>query len=289
MRRYRILLALLITFIFFEKSSFPSDIIYVSNVFGSWELFKIDPLGNKSVRLTENSIEEKHPSWAKDEKRVVFATNLGDIRILNLDTGKIEEVFTLSKRADQPCFHPEGDKLSYVGYSFKEGETSDIFMAYLKRKKDRVKGIITTRFMETFPAWSPDGLKLIYSLFYRRGLNVVEDLWIHDFRSDSGFLILKNGFQNIQADFSPDGSMIVFASNMSGNFDIWIMALNRGFLKRLTYYPGYDGDPCFSPDGKRVAFVSSRSGRRHIWIMDLDGSDKMELTKGMYECRDPDW
>ena len=88
--------------------------------------------------------------------------------------------------------------------------------------------------------------------------------------------------------WTPDGK-IVYASNASGNPDIWICDGDGRNAKQLTVDPGYDGEPAVSPDGKTVVFVSRRGGLQ-IWKMDIDGGNQAPLTRapGMVPVISPD-
>jgi serine/threonine protein kinase len=61
--------------------------------------------------------------------------------------------------------------------------------------------------------------------------------------------------------WSPDGSMIAFASNRSGNFEIYVRRIEGGQEVNITNDPGQDIQPAFSPDGTSIAFVSTRASR----------------------------
>jgi Tol biopolymer transport system component/tRNA A-37 threonylcarbamoyl transferase component Bud32 len=61
--------------------------------------------------------------------------------------------------------------------------------------------------------------------------------------------------------WSPDGSLIAFASNRSGNFEIYVRRIEGGQEVNITNDPGQDIQPAFSPDGASIAFVSTRSSR----------------------------
>jgi WD40 repeat protein len=76
---------------------------------------------------------------------------------------------------------------------------------------------------------------------------------------------------------SPDGKWIVFASNRSGNLDLWEISTVDGMIRRLTDDPADDWDPAFTPDGKLV-WTSHRSGNFEIWIADSDGSGARQLS-----------
>ena len=77
--------------------------------------------------------------------------------------------------------------------------------------------------------------------------------------------------------WAPDGR-IVFATEASGNADVWIMESDGSRRVQLTSTPGQDISPRVTPDGKYVVFVSDRDGGLRLWRMGLDGSGAMRLS-----------
>jgi Tol biopolymer transport system component len=61
--------------------------------------------------------------------------------------------------------------------------------------------------------------------------------------------------------WSPDGTMLAFSSDRSGNFEIYVRRVEGGQEVNVTNDPGQDFQPDFSPDGNWIAFVSTRSSR----------------------------
>jgi Tol biopolymer transport system component len=61
--------------------------------------------------------------------------------------------------------------------------------------------------------------------------------------------------------WSPDGSLLAFASNRSGNFEIYVRRVEGGQEVNVTDDKGEDFQPALSPNGDSVAFVSTRSSR----------------------------
>jgi TolB protein len=56
-------------------------------------------------------------------------------------------------------------------------------------------------------------------------------------------------------DWSADGTKIVYESNQSGDYRIWVMNADGSGKRRLTSDPGFaDLEPAWSPDGKRILF-----------------------------------
>ncbi|MCB9678978.1 MAG: PD40 domain-containing protein [Alphaproteobacteria bacterium] len=73
----------------------------------------------------------------------------------------------------------------------------------------------------------------------------------------------SNGAANFGPYAYPDGSRIVFASNMGENpreFDLWSVPMEgEAEPERITTAAGFDGFPMFSPDGKWFVFASNRA------------------------------
>lgn len=61
--------------------------------------------------------------------------------------------------------------------------------------------------------------------------------------------------------WSPDGKLVAFASNHSGNFEIYVRRVDGGQEVNVTVNAAEDVQPAFSPDGRSIAFVSTRSSR----------------------------
>lgn len=62
--------------------------------------------------------------------------------------------------------------------------------------------------------------------------------------------------------WSPDGSLLAFSSNRSGNVKLYVGRVRGGQeVVNVTNNPADDVQPAFSPDGGALAFVSTRSSR----------------------------
>ena len=62
-------------------------------------------------------------------------------------------------------------------------------------------------------------------------------------------LTFTPGFQTTPA-LSPDGKFVAFASDQSGNFDIWVQAVKGGDAVRVTKSPDHDTEPDWSPTAR---------------------------------------
>ena len=59
--------------------------------------------------------------------------------------------------------------------------------------------------------------------------------------------------------FSPEGKLIAFNGEYDGNVDVFVVPVEGGVPKRLTWHPGSDVVRDFTPCGSSVLFISSRN------------------------------
>jgi Tol biopolymer transport system component len=64
---------------------------------------------------------------------------------------------------------------------------------------------------------------------------------------------------------SADGRRLVLQRIVDGNFDLWVLDLERRALTRLTSSPDADVMPVWSPRGDRVAFARRGQGALDVW------------------------
>ena len=78
--------------------------------------------------------------------------------------------------------------------------------------------------------------------------------------------------------FSPDGTHIVFASDRTGNYEIWIADADGKNQRQLTDSHDSKGSPRFSPDGNFVAYDAQIAGISDIYIISVNGGAARRLT-----------
>ena len=88
----------------------------------------------------------------------------------------------------------------------------------------------------------------------------------------------------------PQGERVAFSSHRDGNWDLYILTLKTGDIRRLTQTAGFEGHPVWSPDGHWVAFEGNYDGDFDIWILPLDGDQSpVQLTNDPAADTTPAW
>ncbi|HZM16961.1 MAG TPA: S9 family peptidase [Candidatus Krumholzibacteria bacterium] len=94
-------------------------------------------------------------------------------------------------------------------------------------------------------------------------------------------LMARIGFCN-QPAFSPDGQTIAFASNMSGQPQIWKVAAAGGWPEAVTAFDDPVSGFTWSPDGAWIAFSLAPGGglNEQVYLMRPDGTEVRMITGG---------
>ena len=98
-------------------------------------------------------------------------------------------------------------------------------------------------------------------------------------------------FGSLSAAFAkaPATAKIVFTSERSGNFDIYIMNTDGSEQVNLTRHPASDFDPVWSPTGEQILFVSDREGIEDLYLMDADGTNVRKVFRKLVGREHPTW
>jgi tricorn protease len=108
------------------------------------------------------------------------------------------------------------------------------------------------------------------------------DIWVTDFDNQKILRLTSTPAVESNPHFSPDGKWIAFNSNRSGNQAVYIVPIEGGSPKRLTWHPGSSTVCGWSTDGKSVLFATSRdnapTGFACLWTVPADGGPSTKVT-----------
>ena len=100
-------------------------------------------------------------------------------------------------------------------------------------------------------------------------------------------LTFDSGLQG-EPSWSPDGRMVAFSSDRSGNLDIWIQAVDGGNPVQVTMSPSHDWQPDWSTDSRSLVFRSERGGGGLYVVPILGGAEQQIATFGYHPRWSPD-
>ncbi|MEW6127370.1 MAG: winged helix-turn-helix domain-containing protein [Acidobacteriota bacterium] len=84
--------------------------------------------------------------------------------------------------------------------------------------------------------------------------------------------------------WSPDGRLIAYTSDRSGNFDIWVQPVGEGNPVRITTSAAHDWQPDWAPEGNRLVFRSEREGGG-LYVVPVLGGNEHKVASFGYRPR----
>lgn len=140
--------------------------------------------------------------------------------------------------------HPQGDKIVFS--SDREGKTL-IYKATLKGTN--VKRITSSGKHHSYPDWHPYKKEFVFSAWFEGRMDLF--LISEDGKNLRRLTSLKkaNGtWANSESpSFSPDGRFVVFSSNISGTYQLYLLNLETFSIERITFNRHNYRSPKWSP------------------------------------------
>ncbi|GAB4401936.1 MAG: hypothetical protein Kow00123_11780 [Anaerolineales bacterium] len=238
--------------------------------------------------------------------------------IMRLDAGA-DQAQVLVRNANQPATSPDGQRLAYHS---TDKAAPGIFVMDLQSGK---RWAISTSARDSRPFWSPDGSQVAFirdansptaailtapadgsgkpeplangwsaawSSTNHLALTGCDEtqtecgIFVDDL-SRGGRIRLTADKNDIGLAWSPDGSHVAYVSSHDGNWEIYTVRIEGGFVRRCTVNAADDGMPTWSPDGRQIAFVSNRDGVWTLYVMLADGSEQRKIMD--LSMSNPDW
>jgi len=138
----------------------------------------------------------------------------------------------------------------------------------------------------TDPVFSPDGMQILY----RSEKNQDNAVYLTELDSDSSYMI-SDGSMASHAEFSPDGSKIVYTSALDDNLDLVILDLTDttdNAQKVIASSKDAELFGTFSPDGKLLAYSSfDINYKGTVHVCNSDGSSNKAVSKAMGSSYNP--
>jgi Tol biopolymer transport system component len=139
---------------------------------------------------------------------------------------------------------------------------------------DRATGSLA----DVYPAWSRDGRWVAFTGDHGR-------LYVARVGGAARAMTDPGENADIDADWSPDGSMVVFARSVDGaGRGLYIVQRAGTGLRQLTSRD--DRSPVWSPNGKTIAFTRTEGGLDSVRTIDLPTGRSRVLV---ISARDPAW
>lgn len=136
------------------------------------------------------------------------------------------------------------------------------------------------------PTVSSRGNKLAYS-----SLSTSSGIWRRDLLQPESPAVefISSSRAQWDAQYSPDGKRIAFASQRSGLQGVWISNEDGSNLVQISNPDDMSGSPQWSPDGARLAFDSHPGEHWEIFVADAAEGKPRQLVTNVSNISRPHW
>ena len=254
--------------------------------FDSWKTIGAEFLLRASFSLIDKELTVETFLYQVDQSKLIigkrYKANINQTeQIGNTIANDILEVLTGKRGSFMSKIVATTDKTGYKEVLTMSLEGND------------VTTVTRDRSVAISPNWSPNGKKLIYSIYTRRVGSPQQNLtlFMHDLTTNKRQILSNRNGLNSGGSFSPDGQFIYLTISKGGSPDIYKITLTGEQVSQLTKGPAgaMNVEAAISPDGSKIAFSSDRGGNPMVYVMNNDGSNVKRLTfQGKYNST-PTW
>ena len=195
-----------------------------------------------------------------------YINQIDQICLMNADGTGRKQLTNFKSTAFYASLSPDGQTIYFVSNQSGTFEiySIDINGNGLKRLTQGIGSLYA-------PQLSPDGGKILFT-------NNGNGLWVMDPDGSNPHAITSK--DDIDPTWSPDGSMIAFASNRQGQRQLFVANANGKKVDKVTDLKQMGGRSSWSPDGTKLVFYRGPDGNHDIYVINMDGSGLKKLTNG---------
>jgi tricorn protease len=111
------------------------------------------------------------------------------------------------------------------------------------------------------------------------------DIWTVPSAGGEARLLVSHAATEARPIYSPDGRKLAFMSNRAGNMDIYVLMIDTGDVRRITFDDVTDQLDAWSPDGRWIYFSSTSrdiAGMNDIYRVSHEGGTPLPVSADRY-------
>lgn len=263
------------------SASQNGTVVVMEGVAGGRQLIWFDRSGKELKRtVVTGSVFDFH--FSPDEHRVVFRrvdaqTSNQDIWLLDI-ARDVQTRFTFDPAIDDdPMWSPDGSRIIY------DSNPDGVRNLYMKTSTGAGNSelILKSSLDKTPYDWSRDGKYLLYGVY---DPVTKDDLWVLPLSGNRMPIpFLHSGFAEMDARFSPDGQWIVYESDESGKYEIYVQHFPQSGGKWQVSVNG-GGAPAWRRDGKEIYYLSPERKLMAVDVHTTDSAVEVGIPAPLFEA-----
>lgn len=301
---------------------------------GHWQIWTANPDLTHARQVTTGDYDNAWAVWSPDATQLAFDSarvapeangERTEIFTMAADGSDVRQVTSIGGYSAAPAWAPDGSMIAFTSDGGDYPAAQGIYV--VRPDGSGLRRIVALPLDMPDAVWldapriSPDGRRVAYT-FVRGGKDTahrwageVDSLWVADIDGGNPHRIVPWGTHVGDADWSPDGSRLVFETTQQhlGNAAS-VMVVNADGSERRTLtddvgivgigsFMGKGGsdafraqtsfDPVWSPDGRTIMFshndYTASSGRDGLQVINPDGTGQADVSDANVDAHQVDW
>lgn len=251
--------------------------IYTSESTGTKEacgVVAIDVATRSQQLITQpppGSIGDLEAAVSPNGKQIAFLRSAGtlggDIYVTSLEGEGTRRITFDNRDIMGFCWAPDGN--GFIVSSRRRDGVPKLWQISLDGKA--AKPLTDGLTLAAFPSISPKGDRIVFTA-YRTTTSIRQII------NGSEKLLVSDQSSNSTPQISPDGKSLVYRSDRTGSFELWISQLDGNNGIRLTDFKGpMVNNPRWSPDGTWIAFECRPHGQSDICLVNPSRLDQTRV------------
>lgn len=249
------------------------------------ELVELDLSTGEQTRLTDASglqYGDHHPAFSPDGSRVAF---------VRTETESDSDVFVLESQGSTVRRVTEQHAV-LAGLAWRDASNIvwssagygplRLWETGVGRRLQPPKWLATGTDEAAFPTVARESGKLAFAQN-----RTIVDLVMREGKTER--ILVSNGATNTAPSLSPDGQRLAYVSDLTGSREVWILDVNSGSRRQLTFDGGWADAPAWSPDGSQLVYSRTIDGYHALWVHSLDDDSSRPLSEGPADTILPTW
>ena len=293
---------------------------------GIFQIWVANPDLSHQRQITTGPAANGFPTWSPDGSRIAFQSNrtdpdptddfeIQDIFTMRPDGSGVRRITDSTGDSEKPSWSPDGKWLLYAASGADYPRSMGIYVTRSDGSgaSRRLTSLTGTSFWQELARFSPDGKRIEYTEYRPAPTTdgeVPEESALMIARADGSHprQITPWEIRAADADWSPDGQLLVFAPRLASHDyiqSVMVVDADGRHVHELTDGDGVTGDgadfryqesfnPVWSPDGKWIVFARASYTDVDEFDMGLmkmrpDGSHLAFVSDVHGEEHQPEW
>jgi len=244
------------------------------------EIFVLELASGSLRRLTDNEgIYDGYPTWTPDGRVIWSSDETGTFQLYAMDRDGRNRVQLTFGAGDHRRANVARDGTKLVFNRELEGSIVVEQLPLAEGPELVAAGPPerVTRFAAAYPAWSPDGERIVYQSDALGGW----ELFVMNADGSGVRQLTRSPSDDVHPAWSPDGERIAFSSDRDGDQEIFTIRPDGTGLRRHTRDERRDVHPYWSPAGDTLIFNrEDEAGKLALWTVGADGGEAGLLRSG---------